>query len=411
MSPKINFFRFLSCYCDVAIFLLLSLCLIVPSGYSYGAAMLFLGATGLLKMRVKLLLSDYCLIFALLIYFFSHVFLSYYHHLPLSSIDNPSRFLLAVPALIVLRSVKLSYHALFIGAAVGASISGVWSIWLVYTSWLGRAAGYMNPIQFGDIALLISVISLLGYFFKSASFSYLHSILCLLAGLLGLLAVLLSGARGAWLAFFCLIILFFIIKRAEISIKKVIWSLGTGSLFLLLLYFIPHSYLALRIDQTILEITNSSPTSISVRFEMWRIGLNAFSRSPLLGWGDIDQLKTAFPYHWIELNKIDNFHHLHNDYIDALAKGGVLGELSLLIAYLVPMYLFFINIKNANPNVRNFGILGFCLVFCCILFGLSQTFFAHASGATVYPFFLVLVWSYMKAELPRSNSNFVGGNP
>ncbi|MFS2116402.1 hypothetical protein [Herbaspirillum frisingense] len=92
-------------YTSLAVFLLSAISLVIASGFSLGAGMLVLGATVLLRPaspRLRLAAPDYLFIAALGFYFLLHVALNLIHHAPGREYDAPLRFLLAIPALLLL---------------------------------------------------------------------------------------------------------------------------------------------------------------------------------------------------------------------------------------------------------------------------------------------------------------------
>src|SRR5690242_15482908 len=91
-------------YTSVAVFIFSALALTVSGGYSYGPILLLLGGVILILSSKKLNLSklDILVILLLLLYFLIQLFSNIIHQLPLNYYDLPSRFLLAIPAYILL---------------------------------------------------------------------------------------------------------------------------------------------------------------------------------------------------------------------------------------------------------------------------------------------------------------------
>ena len=110
------------CYSSVAVFLLGALALVVPSGYTYGAALLLLG--GLVQLwrrpRLDLVREDYMLMAALAGYSLLFMLQLWLEGAGSSAFDRPSRFLFAVPALLFVLAYPPRLAWLWSGLVVGA---------------------------------------------------------------------------------------------------------------------------------------------------------------------------------------------------------------------------------------------------------------------------------------------------
>jgi O-antigen ligase len=85
-----------------------------------------------------------------------------------------------------------------------------------------------------------------------------------------------------------------------------------------------------------------------------------------------------------------------------------LGLFALLLVYAVPFTLF------ARKFVRGgvgdtYAVAGMILVASIATFGLTQAFFRHNSGVTVYLFYLVVLWAYLRAAEQRTVASYVKG--
>ncbi len=90
-------------YTSLAVFLLGAIALIVPSGYSLGAVMLLLGSVLLLFTQPVLGLKrqDYLVMAALMAYAFIGMLAAWWDGQGTRGFDEPIRFLLAVPAMLL----------------------------------------------------------------------------------------------------------------------------------------------------------------------------------------------------------------------------------------------------------------------------------------------------------------------
>jgi O-antigen ligase len=397
----------------LAILIFSMLALVVPSGYSYGPVLLVLGSSILLFKRNQFQLNrqDHIFIFILLLYFFVHVCLNIVFSLPARSYDGLMRFLLVIPVYLLLIAYPPRPIYFWAGLIMGTLGAGFFAIFQKYFSnvTVERANGYINAIQFGDISLLMASLMLCGfvwaiYFYKN---TYLAS-LFFVSSLFGFTASFLSISRGGWIAIpFVLYVIFSIIKpfSKKIFLVAIFFScIAVSSLFV----FLPKTNILVeRITQTRLDLINyfqgdsdSSSTSFNTRIQMWKNGIDAFKDRPIAGWGDISAIKSHYPSQWEALNSIDDFNHLHNEYLDALAKHGLLGFLALMILYLAPLMYFLKLMRNKNEEHSIFAAAGAILIFCVMTFGLTQTFMAHISGVTIFSFYLVIIKAYCRNLTP-----------
>ena len=130
--------------------------------------------------------------------------------LGLKHLDHQVRMLLIIPIFFLLRKVQIPRSVLWYGVVAGAVAAGVYAI--VFSIWLSpgsRVAASYHAIAFGDLAIVLAFMSLLGLrFFQQKHAAFL--LIPIMAFVLGTIASILSETRGAWIAVpaFLLIIFF-----------------------------------------------------------------------------------------------------------------------------------------------------------------------------------------------------------
>lgn len=388
-------------FISISVFLVGALALVVPSGYTYGPVLLLLPALGYLAVRPypNVNAQDKILITTLLIYFMTGVVTNLVHHLPSRSYDNFSRFLLAIPVLLLLLRFPVKLIFMWSGIALGAIGAALIAIMDFYIHGDLRAAGHNNAIQFGDIAILFSCLLLAGF-----SWALQHSRVMIglfaIAIISGIFASLLSGARGGWLALPVAVGIFYwanglhktpkkslLFASAIVSIIFVVYALQLSGMF------------QLRIHEAVSDLQQYSQaqnanTSLGIRFTLWYTGLNLVAQHPLLGWGSVAN--------YVRLSGdpaviFQSFNHFHNELLDALVKRGLVGCLALLVIYCMPALLFYRQLKRGVESVKPLALAGLMLVFATVIFGLTQSFFSHSSGVMVYVFLLVILWAQVRS--------------
>lgn len=158
-------------------------------------------------------------------------------------------------------------------------------------------------------------------------------------------------------------------------------------------------------------VTQGDPrSSLGARFEMWGAAVTLIPEKPIIGWGELgyeqarDRLVAEGLFHPI----IKNYGHVHNEYLDAWVKRGMVGLIALLALYLVPLRLFAKRMQSDDLHLRALAISGVLLPVAYMDFGLSQVFLAHNSGVMMYAFWLVVLWASLRnRENVVSTSNLV----
>ncbi|MDO3381019.1 O-antigen ligase family protein [Gilvimarinus algae] len=401
------------------IFLACALCFVLPSGYSYGSALLCLSSVPLLlwfRPALGLSRADGWMIAALLFYFAVNALLNAYHGLSSRYYEEPSRFLLGVAILLAVMGFAPSARYWWSGLVVGTSLGGVVALWQIVVEGQARAGGFMNPIQFGNLSLLMGCLCLAGLGWARHRRCTVQWTLALcIAAVLGILGSMLSGARGGWLALpILLAILYFNFRR---HMSRRLLATGLASLLLLLaaLYAIPQTGIQERLNRASTELDGyldhgSATSSVGIRLVMWRSVLDLSSVRPWAGWGEtayVEPMKAQIEDERVRAI-VGKYDHVHNDTLDTLIKRGAWGLLALLVVYLVPFVLFAQQLYRADrqaSQLRAFALCGVLLVVGVMLFGLTQAFFRHNSGVTLYAFFLVVIWGYMRSAHGRDSDD------
>ncbi len=320
--------------------------------------------------------------------------------------DKPSRFLLAVPALLWVMARPPGLAWMWSGLACGAISAGGWAAWQKLIQGVGRADGFTFVIQFGNLSMLLGVLCLagLGWAVKQPQ-RRRWSALLLLGALMGILGSLFSGSRGGWVGIpFILLVLYrgygeFLSGRLKVAVLGAI-LLGGG-----LVYGLPQTGVQSRVDHAVEDvqgyfIDGDARSSVGARFEMWRGAAHLLVDKPLFGWGDngYEQGMQALADDGVVSEYVTRYGHAHNEFIDAFAKRGVIGLGLLLALYLVPMRLFARRFSEPDLEVRSIAVAGVLLSVAYIDFGLSQVFMAHNSGVMMFAFWLATFYGVLRAH-------------
>lgn len=393
-------------YTSAAAFLLMAIALVVPSGYSLGAVLLLLGGLGMLLVRRLPALErhDMLIIGVFVAYALVVVLEAWWDGQGSRGMDRPLRFLLALPALLLLLRFPPRAGAVWAGLAVGGIAAGGWAGWQKLIEGVERAGGHTYVIQFGNISMLSAILCAagLGWAFQQRRATAWAALLAL--GIVGgVLGSLFSGTRGGWVGIPVVLWVLYRGYGRDLSLR---WRGGALLAVLVvgvLAFAVPQTGVQERVAEAFEDIERyvnqeSRTSSLGARFEMWKGASQLIVEKPLLGWGEngyqlgMQQLAdegVIDPF-------IPNYDHAHNEFIDATAKRGVLGLVVLLALYLVPMRLFARHMTTPDLHLRAFAIAGVLLPVAYFDFGLSQVFLAHNSGVMVYAFLLPVLWAALR---------------
>ena len=406
---------------SLAAFAVPGLALWLPSGYSYGAVLLLLGALLTLNQWPRQPQRALTWWFAGAMLAMAVLWIGLADPAEdWGRWDRPAKFLLAIPCLLYATVFPPRPRALLWGLVAGCLGAGAIAAWQVYGQGALRASGHTNAIQYGNLALLMAVLVVV---FAAAVRRQLHGgvkLLCALAALAGLHASVLSLSRGGWLALLAALpfglALLYRIRRT--AFWKAVVGLG---LAVALISVVNNDQLAQRWDEMTTEMQvyehkGNANTSVGQRLEHWRLAWNMGWERPLLGWGvagytaEKEARVAAGQYQ----PSIVEYKFVHNEVLDVFVKLGFAGLAVLLFFYLLPLVMFWPSRArlapfDASPPLRGqvlaLRLCGVCVPVLYMGFGLTQVFFAHNSGIMFYLFSLMLLWAALlgvERQLPRA---------
>jgi O-antigen ligase len=396
-------------YSSFAAFLFFAISLIVPSGFSVGAALLVLTGIPLLRPRRLPALSgeDKALLAVFLFYFAGTVILLLLHREPLKEYDMPLRFLLAIPALLLLMAYPPAPAFFWAGLAVGGALGGFYTGWQNLIEQIPRAGGHTNPIQYGNVSFVLGVLCFAGLSWARLQRHARTWIFCLLAGgVLGLLGAMFTGSRGSWISLPVCLLLLCIGHRAAFRRRQVARSLAGLSILFGVIYAMPHSEVQQRGQMAIEEaqdyVSNgNADSSIGIRLELGRFGVSLIEQRPLLGWGKdgLVARKAEMIRQHAVAPAAAGFNHLHNEWLDATAKRGIPGLAAALALYLVPLFIFCRHLRAGVPAARPYALCGVLLIVSYFGFGLTQVFLSHVIGVMTFAFSMAIIWGMLRESL------------
>ena len=303
--------------------------------------------------------------------------------------DDPSRFLMAIPIYVALRRARSTPAAFIQGSIVGVAGAGLLAGYQFFVLEDPRAGGFMNPVSFSNIALLLICISLM-----PVELPRIWRWLRVPAVVLGGVAVVLANTRGSFLAvpILALAISPWLYSRRP-RLKK--WVVLIPMAFVGILLLIPHTQQRI-VQATAAELTSlrepdASLTSVSERMERMKAAWLMFEKHPWFGVGH--------GQYFFELRKLnlEGFvgdiaafgTHAHNNYLHLAAEMGVAGVavyvLLLFCIFEAGRYCCRRGFDNVGVMLKAFTIGQgiFSLTDTQFSINITCTFFAMASAVLV----------------------------
>ncbi|MDB4026942.1 O-antigen ligase family protein [Candidatus Thioglobus sp.] len=258
-------------------------------------------------------------------------------------------FLFAPFIALALYKAEINRNYLIVGAKISLLVVG--GIIIYFGG--GRNTGVMNAGVFGNLSVMLFFIVLTFSFSQHEALK--HKVFSFIALLSGIVAIVGSGTRGAWLSFFLLlgVYLYFVFKqqnklfmRSKIIIVLIILSIVTLTSF--------NQSIKYRSQSAYTQIDNwlsgdINPSSVGLRLNMYKKAINNIEDVPFSGYGLRTSNINLFQNDSSSMGVISvRFNHLHNAFLTNYYNGGIFLLGALLFILFVPMIIFL----NANSQNR-----------------------------------------------------------
>ncbi|MES2151330.1 MAG: O-antigen ligase family protein [Pseudomonadota bacterium] len=384
------------------VFLFPFLCLITlfgvsVSSFSFLIAALFIARDGVSAIERNWRALRWVLAAFLFNFLFALACLWLREGVRLGSLEKPSRMLFSFTALMLVLVCKPDRRTLWWGV-VGGALAGAL---LVGYQRLGlaqeRPGGLINAITFGDLSLCLGLVSI------AAALDLRHTRLALwpAVGLLaGLAGSIMTGTRGGWLALVMAALV--LIKYSHVLHSRRVRLLVVASFALVAAtYFVPDLGVHDRVVQGVFDVTSyfgggSAFTNVGIRLELWKAAMLLIAEHPLLG-VDFETARATMAA-WVAAGRLDPvvlpMPHMHNDALQALVTGGVVG-FSAWLSTLAAPFVFFARLlaPRAQANKPQFALAlaGMLVVAGYFSFGLTEVIFWSVKGSLFYALMIFLL--------------------
>ncbi|HLV77799.1 MAG TPA: glycosyltransferase [Marinobacter sp.] len=317
------------------------------------------------------------------------------------TLGTHARFLLFWPLVIALTASDLrARHVFTIFGVCCAVIVALFACYLLTsplapdTFLLQRFGAGINPIQFGNLALLCALLGIASALFFLSEKRYLPATILILLAASALAVALLSQTRSNLLALPVLLLLAVMLapKPARLPAFAILIMLGVVAIA-------TSDRFTNTVDGLLL---GKSDNSIELRLEAWDTAYGLFREQPVLGAGLAGYHRAALT------NTSPAFReccadHAHSDAIHAAANKGLLGVLSWALLIIIPFAaLIRQGSKRNSPAIRSLGIAGAMIPAGYLIFGLTETTFDRSLFLTFYLVSIAAVAAALFNELSAS---------
>tara|TARA_Y100000294_G_scaffold177794_1_gene204881 strand:- start:1601 stop:2782 length:1182 start_codon:yes stop_codon:yes gene_type:complete len=288
-------------------------------------------------------------------------------------------FLLAVFIAISITRAKINLNLVFLGIKIALIILGI---------------GLIFSFQFSNIYISIfAPITALMMFCSILNFDkegLLEKIIGLVAFAFGLAMIIDSGIRLSWLVF---VVLLFIVFNFIFSKNKIIIFPLITALLVLMVFINGDNIVKNRIVIAYDNITQWSQgenrtSSVGIRLEMYKSGIQAFKEKPFFGYGYLRGTKEVSSHVDARARVIvNNFVQLHDEYITTIVEKGLIGLIALLLILFIPFFVFVSNYDRSDIYIRT----GIVISVSFILFGTFNVSFGDTTMKAFYVFFLCIL--------------------
>ena len=133
---------------------------------------------------------------------------------------------------------------------------------------------------------------------------------------------------------------------------------------------------------------NDKDTSVGMRLQIWAASLRIFLDHPLFGVGDAGYREqvSRFVDSGVISTKAAEFAlaEVHQQILSYAVKYGLMGLLSMLAVFLVPLVLFIRSARSIRARQRDAAVLGIGVVTAFFIFGLTVEIFNLKMTVTFY---------------------------
>ncbi|MGC7419907.1 O-antigen ligase family protein [Pandoraea pneumonica] len=329
-----------------------------------------------------------------------------------NTLDSPVRFLLAVLVFVGLRHIASAIPKwIDLTFGLGAISAAFMALYSTSETLSPRAEStFLNPIHFGDIALLLGVLSIMSIHWLKRDRFWIVAFK-LLGGAAGCYASWASQSRGGWVALPVLIAAWLLCKPYAGNMKRRAAIAGVAVVLVASTFLsstVRERFDAIYSDLTLLH-AGQADTSVGIRLELWKAAVKLIRENPLTGLGAHgyrDAMPTmAASGDLTPLAADYGKGEVHNQVLAYFADYGLLGLLAILGVYVGPAY-FFVRVAATQTNRREqrAAFMGLMTALSFAVFGLTVETFNLKVTVAFYATLLALLAALAYPDNPTDTA-------
>lgn len=328
----------------------------------------------------------------------------------LHAVDNYARFLLMPWCAFLVCALSPPRMWLWVGSLAGAGFAFAVALSEDATG-VVRAGGWHNSIVFANAVLVLLVIAV--YCRPEGRKPWIFITLAV-ALVLGMVAIVLSGTRGAMPGFGLMLLVAAVGGGGRKRWLRAGAMLAIMAVLLILMWTVPWLTAQTRLDGIQADLQHYAQgqvdSPIGARLQFLSLAWHAFLDHPLTGVG-LDRFGAQIqmlPECARDLG-LCQLGHAHNDIAQWSATLGIPGLLMIVAIYLVP-FLQFMRLVRAGSRKSATGAAwaGMMLVLVFFLSGMTQSMFSHALTTMTYVIFVGLLLGLALRESAEGTSKDKG---
>ncbi len=326
-----------------------------------------------------------------------------------SYFDKFIRYTLAALAYITLikhKNTTLHLGLIKVGFYAAATIGFLYAAYQKIFLGIHLAHAGIFCISFGEIMAAVAMLCLV----KFDDSKHEKLIWRLSSSALAIMASLMAGTKGAWIAYPALML---IVAEYYLQRKPLLkWGSYLISLTLIITILALIPFTRERMSRAGKDVyhffteENYTFTSQGGRLQMWETTWEIYKDSPIIGVGpglvndsiiarNLRSQNAAIRGEFKKHTSIVT--HAHNEWLEALAAQGIIGFISYLSILFLPMILALKNRKVIDPTTRCWVYFTLLINTAFFIFGLTQCF--HSAPREFWLAFNVLSFALLRIKL------------
>ena len=316
--------------------------------------------------------------------------------------DGPIRLAAALFILLAIYKHRIDFSRI-LSLSIPLALLSIW----IYAKLVSNSYGdrltnnYLDPIIWGNFSVILGFMSLASI--QSNDHFYLKTYK-FFGFILGVSMSILSQSRSGWVAAVVMALALIILKKNQLTFKKIVEYIFVIVATLLFLYFFVDTF-KLRIDIAFSEVfswrqKSYEDSATSIRLNMLRISSHLFFLSPWIGFGEFSKLPlennlsallVADPGATFTLQCCGP----HNDFAAHALKFGLFGIFSFILKFFVPIYIF---LYSKHHQSAHMGLMLSIGLIICGFFSEMQTL------KVSYTFYAVFIAGLMATTLWKKST-------